>query len=114
MTPEGFQERRRYPRVKTEIALELRHPGSTAPLRVTTSEISFGGCYVETMFTLDVGTKLSLVFWLGDEKVTANGVIATRYPQVGNGIDFVDMSAADRAKLEGFLAEQQVKRPKPF
>ncbi len=114
MTPEGFHERRRYPRVKTEVSLELRHPGSTAPLRVTTSEISFGGCYVETMFTLDIGTKLSMVFWLGDEKVTANGVIATRYPQVGNGIDFVDMSAPDRAKLEGFLANQELKQPKVF
>jgi c-di-GMP-binding flagellar brake protein YcgR len=111
MTPEGFQERRRYPRVKTEIPLELRHSGSTAPLRATTSEISFGGCYIETMFTLEVGTKLEMVLWLDDQKVNAKGVIATRYPQVGNGIDITEISSADRAKLEAFVRNQEVKRP---
>jgi len=83
--------------------LELRHGGSTAPLRATTSEISFGGCYIETMFTLDVGTKVAIVLWLEDQKVTAKGVIATRYPQVGNGIDILEMSSEDRQKLESFL-----------
>ena len=114
MTPEGFQERRRYPRVKTEIPLELRYSGSTAPLRATTSEISFGGCYIETMFTLDVGTKLDVVIWLDGQKLAAKGVVATRYPQVGNGIDITDMKLEDRAKLEAFLKAQEVSLPKRF
>lgn len=114
MTPDGFQERRRYPRVKTEIPLELRYAGSTAPLRATTSEISYGGCYIETMFTLDVGTKVAMVMWLDDQKINATAVIATRYPQVGNGIDILEMSAEDHAKLEAFVAKQEMKRPTPF
>jgi PilZ domain len=114
MTPEGFQERRRYPRVKTAVSLELRHSGSAAPLRATTSEISFGGCYIETMFTLDVGTKLEMVLWLDDQKISAKGVIVTRYPQVGNGIDIFVTSAQDRAKLKSFLAKQEFQQPKPF
>ena len=104
MTPDGFHERRRFPRVKTEIPLELRHSGSPAPVRATTSEISLGGCYIETMFTLDVGTQVDVILWLDDQKVKAKGVIATRYPQVGNGIDLVEMTAEDRKKLEGHLA----------
>lgn len=114
MAPEGFHERRKYPRVKTEIPLELRHAGSAAPLRAMTTEISYGGCYIETMFTLEVGTKLDMVMWLDDERVSATGVIATRYPQVGNGIDIVEMSAADHAKLASFLAKQEVSRPGVF
>jgi hypothetical protein len=102
MAPE--KERRRFPRVKVAIPLELRFAGGTAPLRVTTNEISLSGCYVETMFTVDVGTQLTMVFWLGDQKVSAKGVVATRYPQVGNGIDILEMSPADRSKLEQFLA----------
>jgi c-di-GMP-binding flagellar brake protein YcgR len=104
MTPDSFHERRRYPRVKTEIPLELRHPGSPAPLRATTSEISVGGCYIETMFTLDVGTKVEIVLWLDDQKLKAQGVVATRYPQVGNGIDLVEMAPEDRQKLERHIA----------
>lgn len=100
-----FRERRKYPRVHREIALEAKHSGSPAPLRATTSEISIGGCYIETMFTLDVGTKLDLILWLDGLKVPVKGVIATRYPQVGNGIDFVEIASDDRHRLEKFLAK---------
>lgn len=114
MTPDRIQERRRYPRVKSAVALELRYPGCTAPVRATTSEISLGGCYIETMFTLDVGTKLDLVMWLDGQKLSAKGLIATRYPQVGNGIDITDMKPEDRAKLEAFLNTQTLQFPKRF
>ena len=114
MTPDRIQERRRYPRVKSAVALELRYAGCTAPVRATTSEISLGGCYIETMFTLDVGTKLDMVIWLDGQKLTAKGVIATRYPQVGNGIDITDIKPEDRAKLDAFLNTPGVQLPKRF
>jgi c-di-GMP-binding flagellar brake protein YcgR len=114
MAPDRIQDRRRFPRVRSAVAVELRHAGSTAPVRATTSEISLGGCYIETMFTLEAGTKLEIVLWLDGEKVNAKGVIATRYPQVGNGIDIADMKAEDRSKLESFLKSQQVSLPKQF
>jgi hypothetical protein len=112
MTPEHDKERRRFPRVKSAIALEVRYRGAVAPLRAMTSEVSLGGCYVETMFTLDVGTTLDIVMWLDGEKITATGVIATKYPQVGNGIDIKDMKPESRAKLEAFLKAQEVQIPK--
>lgn len=114
MTPDRIQERRKFPRVKSALALELRYAGCTAPVRATTSEISLGGCYIETMFTLDVGTKVDLVMWLDGQKLSARGIIATRYPQVGNGIDITDMNPEDRAKLEVFLKAQEVRLPKRF
>jgi c-di-GMP-binding flagellar brake protein YcgR len=105
-------ERRRYPRVKTTIPLELRCAGNPAPLRTQTDEISLCGCYVETMFTLDVGAKLGLTLWLGGEKITATAVVATRYPQVGNGIEFVELAPEYRLKLSEYIreAEQESKR----
>jgi hypothetical protein len=53
-------ERRRYPRVKARIPVEIRSLVSPAPSRAVTEEVSLCGCYVETMFTLDVGVKISL------------------------------------------------------
>jgi len=114
MTPDRHQERRRFPRVQSAVAIELRHAGSTAPLRVTTSEISLSGCYVESMFTLDVGTPLEIVMWVDGQKIMAKGVVATKYPQVGNGIDLKEMKAEDRGKLEAFLKAQAVQTPKRF
>jgi hypothetical protein len=31
------------------------------------------------------------------------GVVATKYPQVGNGIDFIDIAPDDRLRLNGTL-----------
>jgi c-di-GMP-binding flagellar brake protein YcgR len=97
-------ERRRYPRVKAKLPVEL--VCTTMPtMRTATDEISLCGCYIETMFTLDVGTKLALVFSIKDEKIGTNAIVATKYPQVGNGIDFVDISPQDRLKLSEFISD---------
>ena len=31
--------------------------------------------------------------------IRAKGIVATKYPQVGNGIDFIEMDPEDRLKL---------------
>ena len=85
------QERRRHPRVKVKIPVEL-HLSAGSPQRTSIDEISLCGCYIETMFTLEVRTRVDLVIWLNQEKVTATGIVVNRYPQVGNGIDFVTMA----------------------
>ena len=99
-------ERRRYPRLNTSVQLELIVEGATAPIRTKTDEIALGGCYIETMFTLPVGTSLTIILWLDGEKLFTNGRVVTRFPQVGNGIEFADMRAEDEARLTRFLAER--------
>ena len=107
MAPESGQERRKFPRIPVAVALELHHAGAATPMRVTTSEVSLGGCYVETMYTLAVGTELGMGFWIDDHKVAAKGVVATCFPQVGNGITILEMTPEGRATLENFLKAQQ-------
>jgi hypothetical protein len=55
------------------------------------------------MFTLDIGAKVALTFSLNGEQIGTTAVVATRYPQVGNGFDFVDMKPEDRLKLNDFI-----------
>jgi len=100
------QERRRYPRVKATIPVELICAGKS-PMRTATNEISLCGCYIEAMFTMDVGTKLGLVFSLNHERVGAKGLVVTKHPQVGNGIDFVEMAPEDRLKLSEYISERE-------
>lgn len=97
-------ERRRYPRLKAKIPVEI-HCANSTPMRTATDEISLCGCYIETMFTMDVGTHMELVFSCGDQKISTNAVVATKYPQVGNGIDFINMSPELRLKLGEFLSQ---------
>jgi c-di-GMP-binding flagellar brake protein YcgR len=97
-------DRRRYPRVKARIPVEVHSVASPAPSRAVTEEVSLCGCYVETIFTLDVGAKVSLTLWLNDQRLHATAVVVTRYPQVGNGFDFTEMQPEDRLKLNDFIA----------
>lgn len=106
-------ERRRYPRVKGRIAVEIRSAATATASRAMTDEISQSGCYVETMFTLEVGAKVSLTFWLNDERIHATALVATRYPQVGNGFDFIEMSAEDRSKLSNYILECERNNAQP-
>src|SRR5690348_2163287 len=77
-------ERRRYPRRTTAIQLELRPGGSTAPIHAETTDICAIGCYVEMSITLEAGSSVSMVLWLGEEKLIAEGKVITRHPQFGN------------------------------
>jgi c-di-GMP-binding flagellar brake protein YcgR len=97
-------DRRRYPRVKAEIPVELLPSGTTTPMRNVTDEISLSGCFVPSMFTMDVGTTLEIVLSLRQERIRASAVVATKFPNIGNGIDFIDMDPAERMKLHEYIA----------
>jgi c-di-GMP-binding flagellar brake protein YcgR len=97
------QERRQHFRTKVPVAVELQSERASGPLRNKTADLSIGGLYVEMMFTLEVGTKLKIVLWINDVKVSTGGVVVTRDLQVGNGIEFTDMAPEDRERLKHFL-----------
>ena len=63
---------------------------------------------LKTMFTMEVGTKLALALSLKEEQINTRGVVTTKYPQVGNGIDFIDIAPQDRLKLGEFISEAGV------
>jgi hypothetical protein len=107
--PDGPPERkkpehRKHPRRRVAVSVEIRSEGSSAPLRVKTADLSISGLYVEMMFTLELGTKLQIVLWLDDVKVSAGGIVVTRDLQVGNGIEFTDMDLHDRDMIKHFMA----------
>jgi c-di-GMP-binding flagellar brake protein YcgR len=101
---EPRRERRRHLRTRVAVEVRLELDKHTTPLKAQTSDISLGGCYVEMMFTLEVGTKVRLTLFVNDGKVNVDGFVATRDLQVGNGIQFTGMAAEDNARLRHFLS----------
>jgi PilZ domain len=97
-------ERRRHPRVNADVQVEIRTNASQAPSHVVAKDISLCGCYVETMFTLETGTKVSLTLWLGEKRISAAAMVVTRHPQVGNGFEFIDMVPEDRLELNALIS----------
>lgn len=105
------EERRRYPRVRTSCQVALRPEGMDVPMRLETTDISLGGCYVEMGLTLEVGTKLDILLWLRDQKVITKGVVVTRHSQFGNGIEFMGMSSENQNMLRRFLESLERSQP---
>jgi c-di-GMP-binding flagellar brake protein YcgR len=100
-------ERRRYPRVKAGVSMELKPEGAAVASRAETADLSLIGCYVEMTFTLAVGTKLDLILWVEEERLATKGVVVTHHPQFGNGVEFVEMSQEGQAKLAHFLKSRE-------
>lgn len=100
-------ERRKYPRAKVAIPIELKPEGAAVASHAETADLSLAGCYVEMSFTLQVGSKLDLVLWVDDARLATKAVVVTHHPQFGNGIEFFEMSQEDQAKLAHFLKSSE-------
>ena len=100
-------DRREYARVKVNVPVEIQTDSGGSPIRGATADLSLGGCYIETIFPLPIGTNLDLQLSIGSTVLVAATVVACD-PQVGNGIRFLNMLPEDQEALEAFLkaAEQ--------
>jgi hypothetical protein len=101
----GPSNRRRFARHRISYPLELRAEKLPAPLRVNVTDISGGGCYVESVMPLPVGTPLQIDLWIGEERVSPNAVVRTRDPGVGMGIEFIGLPEDVRKRLQAHLDE---------
>ena len=106
--PNPDHDRREHIRLKVKLPIEVYIEGNDSPLRGTTSDLSLGGCYMETIFPLPIGTNLELKLQLEDTLLVL-GIVVTCDPQVGNGIRFSRMLPEDIEQLRIYLetAEKQ-------
>jgi hypothetical protein len=96
-------ERRSHPRFALQVQLELHEEGSDVPIRLTTTDLSRGGCYVQTNMPLAVGIRVYLRLWLGHTALRIKGRIVTSHPQFGNGIMFIEYEGDGQKVLADYL-----------
>lgn len=111
MTSNPDQDRRKHPRAKLRVEVELRMEDSATSSRGATSDLSMGGFYIETMFTMPVGTRLEITLYL-ENPVLVVGVVATCDPLVGNGITFTKILPEDQEELRAYIEAQEHKEAK--
>ncbi len=107
-------ERRKNPRYKTHVPVEIHAEGNPAPMRCVTADLSLDGCYIESMIPFPAGTRLDLKLEASDTLLISAKVV-TCDPQVGNGIEFMRMLDEDYVTLQKFLEqvaqEQMAEKP---
>ena len=100
------KDRRKHERLKLRVPIVIQPDLGDSPIRGATADLSLGGCYIETIFPLPMGTNLDLQLSLGNTVLIAGTVVACD-PQVGNGIRFIKMLPEDREALEAYLKAAQ-------
>lgn len=95
-------DRRRWPRVKCSISVELR-PAGKPIIWGKASDLSQGGCFIEMSIPLPVGTKFDVALWLNETKLPLQGEIVSLAPGFGNGVRFLNVSAENQNHLSRFI-----------
>ena len=106
-TPSWGQDRRRYPRIKCFVAVELKVSGSEVPVWGNLSNTSMGGCYIETVSPIKSGADVQIGLWVANGKLWVkgmilNGIVIKSNPAFGVRVRF-DLESAQRETLRQFL-----------
>ena len=97
------QNCRRWERHKISVVLALHDERATTPMRLTATDISASGCYVETIFPLSIGTSLKVDLWIASEKLTTRSFVRSSDPGLGMGIDFIGLKPEDQQRFQEYL-----------
>lgn len=106
--PSQGEDRRRHPRMKCFVVVELRSNGTQKPSWGNLANISLGGCYVETPADFDSGSKIEIGLWVASGQIWVkglilNGIVARTNPSFGTRIKFAAMESPERETLRQFL-----------
>jgi len=96
------RERRQFARRACRIEAQLTTDGDSAGLPGKITDISLGGCYVEMLSPLPVGTAIQLSFKLDDAPLRLSGRVSSSQMSMGMGIAFTMMSPDHFEKLRQF------------
>lgn len=106
--PTFGSDRRKHPRIKCFVAVELRVDDVTSPIWGNLSNTSAGGCLVETASPVPPGAKVEIGLWVPNGKIwvkgfALSGVVTRSGPTTGVRVRFDGMAAAERDSLRQFL-----------
>ena len=107
-SPNWGQDRRRHPRIKCFVAVELRVNDADAPIWGNLSNTSVGGCQVETATQVSGGAKVEIGLWVASGKIwvkglALNGVVTRSAPAAVTRIRFAEMNPTEKENLRQFL-----------
>lgn len=107
-TPSWGQDRRKYPRIKCFVAVELHVSGSSSPIWGNLSNTSMGGCFVETVTPVSAGVDVEIGLWVSSGKlwvkgIVLNGVVTKSTPTFGIRVKFSELEANEKETLRQFL-----------
>jgi PilZ domain len=107
-SPSQGSDRRRNPRIKCFVAVELRVDDTPTSIWGNLSNTSVGGCLVETATPVKPGAKVEIGLWVPNGKIwvkgfALSGVVTSSGPAKGVRVRFGGMAPAERESLRQFV-----------
>lgn len=85
--------------VKHSPEIEAEDP----PVPCSLSDLSLGGCYLETKTPFPRRTKVSLCMRIAKAQAGVEGTVRVMHPEVGMGIEFTRSNDAEKKQVEDFI-----------
>jgi hypothetical protein len=105
--PSSADDRRRHPRIKCFVAVEMRVDEASTPVWGNLANTSVGGCLVETARPIRAGAKVEIGLWVANGKIWVKGFalsgVVTRSASAGVRVRFGNMEPSERESLRQFL-----------
>ena len=107
-SPNWSSDRRRHPRIKCFVAVELRVDDAPNSIWGNLSNTSAGGCLVETASLVKAGAKVEIGLWVPNGKIwikgfALSGVVTRSAGTNGLRVRFDGLSSGERNNLREFL-----------
>jgi len=96
------KNRRLHPRTKCRVTIELQ-PEDSSPIFGNLTDISIGGCYVETSAVLASGSKLKVVFSDHGQPLHVEGCVTRMDLGSGIAVQFKELNREDREQMQRIL-----------
>ena len=97
-------DRRNLSRHACCLGAEVFRADARVPFRCTLSDISTGGCYLETAETFPSGTPLEIVVRTADLRLRIHGKVQSMHPGVGMGVKFNLRTDEQRKQVQQLIA----------
>ena len=100
----GKKNRRAYPRLSCCVAVEVEAEGQATLLMGKVTNVSMGGCYVETNALLTTTTKVKVAFSTDTGALEVAGAVVRNNPGAGVALQFDDVILGSRQTVKKILA----------
>jgi len=98
-----MKENRTKPRF--DVCLTARFQGSASNQNVRISDLSEGGCYIDTIAEVTEGEAMVLQIMLPDGAwFKLQGVVAHRFPRLGFGVRFVNLDEKQLRQIRSLIS----------
>ena len=92
-------DRRDPTRKACNLSAEVHAVGNDVPNRCTITDVSYGGCYVETTNPFAVGAALEIVVRTADAKFSLPGMVQKTDPGFGMGVKFLSQTERQKTQI---------------